>query len=69
MIIPSVIDEVPKTARVSLERLDTVAVESSVVRELLKFGARFKPNACRHHALHRLGLGRDSAAAIALCLP
>ncbi len=69
MIIPSVIDEVPKAARVNLERIDTVSQRSLVVRELRKIGARFKPNACRHHALHRFGLGRDSAAAITRCLP
>ena len=69
MIIPSVIDEVPKAALLSLERIDTVSQRSLVVRELRKIGARFKPNACRRHALHRFGLGRDSAAAITRCLP
>jgi hypothetical protein len=69
MIIPSVIDAVLKTARANFERVDTVSLQSSVVREVRKIGARFKLNACRNHPLHRLGRGRDSAVAITHCLP
>jgi hypothetical protein len=69
MISPSVIDAVLKAARANLERVDTVLLQSSVVRELRKIGARFKPNACRNRPLHRIGPGRGCAVAITRWLP
>ena len=64
MIIPSVIDAVLKAARSNFERIDTVAVQSLVVREVRKIGAWFETNACRHLPLHRHGLRRDPPVAI-----
>jgi hypothetical protein len=69
MIISSVIDAVLKAARANLERIDTVSLQSLVVREVRKIGARSKPNACRNRPLHRIGPGRGCAVAITRWLP
>jgi hypothetical protein len=64
MSIPSVIDEVATTSRTNVDRIDAVLLQSSVVRELRKIGARTLSNASRYLPLHRLGLRRESSAAI-----
>jgi hypothetical protein len=64
MNIPSVVDEVPKTARTNVERMDAVSLQSSVVREVRKIGAWPLSNAKRHLPLHRLGLRGESSVAI-----